>query len=45
MIGSLLFWSFIAVKAFGTSFAAWSWWWLLFPLMPWLWLLVERLGL
>lgn len=44
-LGSLVFWGFVAVKAFGTVFASWSWWWGLLPLMPWAWLAVQRLGL
>jgi 1,4-dihydroxy-2-naphthoate octaprenyltransferase len=42
---ALLFWGFFAVKYVGTSFALWSWWWLLLPLVPWLGLAVQRLGL
>ena len=45
VIGALIFWGFIAIKAWGTTFAAWSWWWVLFPLMPWLGLAIQRLGL
>lgn len=41
----LIFWSFFAVKAFGVTFAAWSWWWLLLPIMPWLGLAVAHFGL
>lgn len=44
-IHGLLFWSFIAVKAWGVSFAAWSWWWLFIPMVPWIGLAVQRLGL
>lgn len=40
-----IFWGFIAVKLCGTSFAAWSWWWVLCPIMPWMGLAVVRLGL
>jgi hypothetical protein len=32
----ILFWSFIVVKAWGTAFAAWSWWWVLLSFVPWL---------
>lgn len=45
LLWTLLFWGFIAIKAWGVSFAAWSWWWVLLPLLPWLGLAVERLGL
>lgn len=36
---------FIAVKVGGTALAAWSWWWLLMPLVPVLSLLVKAWGL
>ena len=42
---TLIFWGFIAVKCYGYTFAAWSWWWVLLPIMPWLGLAVQRLGL
>lgn len=42
---TLAFASFIAIKLAGTSFAAWSWWWLLMPLVPMLSLAVVRMGL
>lgn len=44
-IGSLVTWGFVAVKIAGTSFAAWSWWWVLLPIVPWLALAVKRFGL
>lgn len=44
-IACLLFWGFIVVKVWGTAFAAWSWWRVLFTLIPWLGLAVERLHL
>lgn len=45
LIASFVFWGFILVKAFGSAFAAWSWLWVLFPFIPWLWLLLVRVGL
>lgn len=42
---SLLFWGFIAVKVWGVTFATWSWWWVLLPILPWMGLMVQRLGL
>ena len=45
VIGGLCFWSFIAIKVAGSSLAAWSWWWLLMPVVPVLSLLVVRMGL
>lgn len=42
---ALMFWGYIAVKFVGVSFAAWSWWWVLVPLVPWLSLAVKRFGL
>ncbi len=44
-IWALLFWGYITVKVVGTSFAAWSWWWLLVPIVPWLSLGVKAYGL
>lgn len=44
-LSALLFWGFIAVKTGGTSFAAWSWWWVFLPIVPWLSLVVKRLHL
>ena len=43
-IGTILFWGFIAVKVWGTTFAAWSWWWLLLTIVPWAWFLFVHLG-
>jgi hypothetical protein len=45
LVLGLMFWGFIVVKAWGTSFALWSWWWMLIPIVPWMGLLVERWGL
>jgi hypothetical protein len=45
VLSSLLFWGFIVVKAWGTSFAAWLWWWLFIPIVPWIGLAVQRMGL
>lgn len=42
---ALLFWMFIATKAWGTIFVAWSWWWLLLPIVPWCGYAVQRLHL
>jgi hypothetical protein len=44
-VHGLSFAFFVAVKLAGTSFAAWSWWWLLFTLVPVLSLLVKHLAL
>lgn len=43
--GCLLFWGYFAVKFVGTTFAVWSWWWLLLPIVPWLSLLIAHFGL
>lgn len=45
VFGGLLLWGFVAVKAMGTSFAAWSWWWVLAPLIPFLGLAVQHFKL
>ena len=44
-IASLLFWGFMVVKVVGHSFAHWSWWWILLPIVPWLGLLVTQFNL
>lgn len=44
-IGWILFWGFVVVKVWGTSFAAWSWWWLLMVIIPWLALGVKHFNL
>lgn len=44
-IWGLVFWSFITIKIAGTSLAAWSWWWVLLPIVPMLSLVVKALGL
>lgn len=40
----IFFWGFIGVKLWGVAFAAWSWWWVLLPIIPWIWFIVTRLG-
>ncbi len=42
---SLWLWFFVAVKVGGVSFAAWSWWWLLMPIVPDLSLIVKHFNL
>lgn len=44
-LAALPFWAFIVVKVAGTSFAAWSWWWVLLPIVPWIGLVVKHFGL
>jgi hypothetical protein len=39
------FWCFLAIKAWGVTFAAWSWWWMLLPFVPFLGVAVQRLHL
>lgn len=36
---------FILVKVAGTAFATWSWLWILFPIIPVLWLILHALGM
>lgn len=43
-IGSLWLLLFVLVKVAGTSLAAWSWWWLLFPIVPGLAFIIDKLG-
>lgn len=45
MFWDSLFWGFVIIKWWGTAFAAWSWWWLLFPFFPWLFRAVTALHL
>lgn len=40
-----MFWGFLIVKATGHIFAAWSWWWLLLPIVPWVGLAVKYFNL
>lgn len=42
---SLSFLIFVLVKVAGTSFVAWSWLWVFFPIIPVLWLILRALGL
>lgn len=45
LIYFISFWSFIAIKVAGSSFAAWSWWWILLPIVPFFGLFVQHMGL
>jgi hypothetical protein len=45
IFGGLFFWGFIVVKAVGHIFAAWSWWWVLLPIVPWIGTAVAHFGL
>lgn len=38
-------WAFLAIKIYGTSLVAWSWWWLLCPVIPVTVLLAQRIGI
>lgn len=42
---AVIFWCFIVLKIWGTAVAAWSWWWVLLPLVPMVWLGLQRSGL
>lgn len=44
-ISCVVFWSFIIIKGWGTLFAAWSWWWFLFPIIPELVVSLQKGGL
>jgi hypothetical protein len=44
-IHHVVFTAFVAIKLAGTTLAAWSWWWLLMPLVPLLGAIVQRVGL
>lgn len=43
--GGLFFVLFVAIKLAGHSLAAWSWWWMLLPIVPLVGLLIQRFGL
>lgn len=45
LLQGIVFWTFFAIKAWGVTFAAWSWWWLLLPIMPFIGEAVRRFGL
>lgn len=36
--------AFIVIKVGGTALATWSWWWVLFPIIPDLVLIFKKLG-
>jgi hypothetical protein len=48
-IGATFYWiifsTFVAVKVGGVSLAAWSWWWILLPMVPVIGIFVQRSGL
>lgn len=44
-VAGLIFWAFVLIKAGGHVLAAWSWWWLLLPVVPVGSLLVKAAGL
>jgi len=45
VLAGLVFWGFIVIKLSGHLFAAWSWLWILFPLIPFLGEAVRHFGL
>lgn len=40
----LLFWIFVIIKIGGTSLAAWSWFWILLPIVPVITLFLNKMG-
>lgn len=44
-LGSLVFWGFVGIKVMGHLFAAWSWWWIFCPIIPWVGVAVDKLNL
>ena len=36
--------AFVLIKVAGTALASWSWWWLLFPIIPVLAVLLQKIG-
>lgn len=44
-ISAICFWSFVLIKAYGTLFATWSWWWLFIPFVPELFVALSKAGL
>jgi hypothetical protein len=45
VVSMVLFWGFIVIKVSGHIFAAWSWWWVLLPIVPWIGEAVRHFGL
>jgi hypothetical protein len=45
LICFLAFWSFVTIKVGGVALAAWSWWWILLPIVPTGVLVVKHFGL
>lgn len=43
-LGGLWFLMFLVIKVGGTSLAAWSWWWLLLPIVPDVVFVLHKLG-
>ncbi len=39
------FFVFLTIKGFGTALVDWSWWWILCPVIPSLFVVLGRLGL
>jgi len=37
--------AFILIKLAGTGLAAWSWWWILLPIVPVLALFLQKMGM
>ncbi len=45
LIWFLAFWGYLGVKIGGVTFATWSYWWLLLPVVPWFALAAKHWGL
>lgn len=41
---SLWFWMFVLIKVAGSALAAWSWWWVLCPIIPDIAFIAGKLG-
>lgn len=44
-MGGLWLLLFVTIKVLGTAFVSWSWWWVLLPVVPDIWLILTKLGL
>jgi hypothetical protein len=44
-LAGIIWWGFVVIKLCGHSFAAWGWWWIFLPIVPWAGLLVQHFNL
>lgn len=44
-VWAVAFWAFIIIKMMGAALASWSWWWIILPQVPTIYLVVAKAGL